>query len=228
MSHLWRVDMHSHTLWSRDCIMAFDTIIRLCEKRGINRIFITDHNTADGALAFQKIAPELVLVGEEIMTTKGEILAYFVKESVPAGLTPDETIRRLRQQGAVISVSHPYDRHRKGAWDEKDLLDIVDKIDAVEVFNARCLWMEDNLKALAFAQKHNLPGTIGSDAHSRPEYGQAVALMRPFEHDPEDFLDALREAEYVKRLSSWTVHLASKAAKWSKKLKLQPRQWEGG
>ena len=224
---LWQVELHSHTLWSKDCVVNFDTIIQLCERRGIDRIAITDHNTADGALAMQKIAPDLVIVGEEIMTDRGEILGYFMQESIPAGLTPDETIRRLRDQGAAISVSHPFDRLRKGAWHAEDLLKIIDKVDAIEVFNARCMYADDNVKALAFAERHKLTGTVGSDAHSRVEYGRTLAQMHPFE-GASDFLLALREAQHLSRYSSWLVHLNSKTAKWSKKLGLRPRQWEGG
>lgn len=227
MSPRWNVDLHSHTLWSKDCLTQFETIIHLCRQRGIDRIAITDHNTAQGALAMQRIAPDLVIVGEEIMTTQGEILAYFVQESVPAGLTPLETIRRLRDQGAVISVSHPFDRLRKGAWHEDELLEFIDQVDAVEVFNARCLFAEDNARALAFAQAHNLPGTAGSDAHSRPEYGQAALRLEPF-HDAESFRAALRSAEVIGKLSPPYVHGFSTAAKWSRKLGLRPRLWEGG
>ncbi len=227
MNESWNVDLHSHTLWSKDCIMPFDKIIQLCQRRGIDRIAITDHNTAEGALALQKIAPDLVIVGEEIMTTQGEILAYFVRESIPALLSPQETIRRLRDQGAVISVSHPFDRLRKGAWEENDLLKIVDKIDAVEVFNARCIYRADNDKALTFAKAHNLLGTAGSDAHSAPEYGKTLTRLNPFE-GPIDFLAALRNADYIKNLSSVFVHLNSTTAKWSKKLGLHSRLWEGG
>jgi predicted metal-dependent phosphoesterase TrpH len=225
---MWNVDLHSHTLWSKDCITKFETIIKLCRHRGIDRIAITDHNTAQGALEMQKIAPELVIVGEEIMTTQGEILAYFVRESVPAGLTPEETIRRLRNQGAVISVSHPFDRLRKGAWQESDLLRIIHQVDAIEVFNARCIYAEDNQKAIDFAAQHQLIGTVGSDAHIRPEYGRSMLQMRPFENDPEDFLDALRSANRIARLSGAYVHLGSKAAKWTKKLGLKSRLWDGG
>jgi hypothetical protein len=224
----WAMDMHSHTLWSHDCLTRFDKIVALCRRRGIDRIAITDHNTADGALAFKQAAPDMVIVGEEIMTTEGELLAYFVRESVPQGLTPGETIRRLRDQGAVISVAHPFDRLRKGAWREDALLAIADRVDAVEIYNARCIYAEDNARALAFAQAHGLLGTIGSDAHSWPEYGRAFARIRPFADNPEDFLDALRQADYARRLSGAHVHVFSKAAKWSKKLGLQPRQWPGG
>lgn len=224
---MWQVELHSHTLWSKDCVVNFDAIIRLCEQRNIDRIAITDHNTAQGALAMQKLAPDLVIVGEEIMTDRGEILGYFMQESIPAGLTPDETIKRLREQGAVISVSHPFDRLRKGAWHEADLLRIIDKVDAIEIFNARCMYADDNVKALQFAEKHALTGTVGSDAHSRIEYGRALAQMQPFE-GASDFLLALRAAQHLNRYSSWFVHLNSKTAKWSKKLGLRPRQWEGG
>jgi predicted metal-dependent phosphoesterase TrpH len=224
----WRVDLHSHTLWSSDCLTEFETIVDLCAQRRIDRIAITDHNTADGALAMQKIAPELVIVGEEIMTTQGELLAYFVKETVPAGLSPEETIRRLRDQGAFISVSHPFDRLRKGAWEEAELIRIADQVDAIETFNARCMFPEDNVKALAFASQRSLPGTAGSDAHTRPEYGKGLTILRPFSDNAGDLLDALREAEYIEQLSSWFVHFGSKAAKWSKKLGLKPRVWPGG
>ncbi len=228
MSKSWHVDLHSHTLWSKDCLTAFETIIKLCQQRGIDKIAITDHNTADGALAMQKMAPELVIVGEEIMTTQGEILAYFVRESVPAGLTSEATIQRLRNQGAVISVSHPFDRFRKGAWQEADLLRIIDQVDAIEIFNARCLLAEDNSNALTFAEEHGVLGTAGSDAHISAEYGKAMTVLRPFENDPEDFLDALKTADYVKRLSGSWVHVGSKVAKWSKKLGLRDRMWDGG
>ncbi len=226
-NELWQVELHSHTFWSKDCVVNFDAVLRACERRGVDRIAITDHNTADGALALEKAVPDRVIVGEEIMTDRGEILGYFMRESIPAGLTPDETIRRLRDQGAVISVSHPFDRLRRGAWHEADLLQIIDQVDAIEVFNARCIFAEDNLKAQLFAEKHNLTGTVGSDAHTRAEYGRALVRMQPFE-GASDFLLSLRAAQHVNRYSAWWVHFNSKTAKWSKKLGLRARQWDGG
>jgi predicted metal-dependent phosphoesterase TrpH len=227
MDEIWNVDLHSHTLWSKDCLTSFETIIRLCQARGVDRIAITDHNTAEGALAMQKLAPDLVIVGEEIMTTKGEILAYFLKESVPRGLTPQETIKRLRDQGAVISVSHPFDRLRKGAWEEADLLEIMHLVDAIEIFNSRCLFKADNERAAAFARQHNLTSTAGSDAHTRPEYGKGTMRMQPFE-GPGDFLASLKHGQVNAGYSPFYVHGGSTAAKWAKKLGLRPRLWEGG
>jgi predicted metal-dependent phosphoesterase TrpH len=223
----WRVELHSHTLWSKDCVVPFERILTLMEQRGIDKIAITDHNTVDGALLLQAQAPDRIIVGEEIMTTQGELLGYFMQESIPPMLSPEETIRRLRAQGAAISVSHPFDRLRKGAWDEPDLLRIMDQVDAVEVFNARCLYPEDNALAVAFAQKHNLRGTIGSDAHSRSEYGRALTVLPPFTN-AQEFVAALDAADSVRRYSSLLVHAHSSTAKWSRKLGLRPRLWSGG
>jgi hypothetical protein len=216
---LWKVELHSHTYYSKDCLTRFERLIRVCQQRGIDRIAITDHNTAEGALALAKRVPDLIIPGEEIMTTQGEILAFFVRETVPPRLSPAETIRRLRDQGAVISVSHPYDRLRKGAWEEADLLKIVPDVDALEVFNSRCLYAEDNAKALALAQKHSKPGTVGSDAHIPYELGRATLLMRPFE-GAGDFYEALKRAKPLTTLSPAWVHLFSSYAKYNRKLGL--------
>jgi predicted metal-dependent phosphoesterase TrpH len=227
MTTTWKVELHSHTLYSKDCLTTLDDVIKTCEKRGIDRIAITDHNTAKGALALAKLAPDLIIVGEEIMTTEGEILAFFMKETIPAKLSPAETIRRLRDQGAFISVSHPYDRLRKGAWKEPELLKIIDQVDAIEIFNSRCLFSEDNTKAVAFAQTHSKLGTVGSDAHISYELGKATLQMQPFE-GPGDFFEALKSAVPVTTLSPFWVHGFSSYAKYLRKLGLSkmPRRGE--
>lgn len=219
MTNLWKVELHSHTFYSKDCLTRLETVIETCRRRGIDRIAITDHNTAEGALALAKLAPDLIIPGEEIMTPQGELLAFFVCETIPPGLNPDETIRRLRDQGAVISVSHPYDRLRRGAWEESNLLKIVDRVDAIEVFNSRCIFPEDNAKALAFAQACNKPGTVGSDAHIPYEIGRATLMMQPFE-EPRGFYESLKKAVAVTHLSPIWVHAFSSYAKYNRKLGL--------
>ncbi len=215
-NNTWKVELHSHTQYSKDCLIKLEDVIRTCQARGIDRIAITDHNTAEGALALAKMAPDLVIVGEEIMTTQGEILAYFIRETVPPGLTPGETIQRLRDQGAVISVPHPYDRVRKGAWREDELQQIVDSVDAIEIFNSRCIFPEDNAKALAFAQANNKPATVGSDGHITFEYGHATLRIQPFE-GPGDFFIALKTATPETRSSPLWVHFFSSYAKFLRK-----------
>jgi len=210
------LEFHCHTNASKDSLTRPEDLIRVARRKGIDRIVITDHNSTVGAVAAQKLDPELVIVGEEIMTTRGEILAAFVQEEIPAGLTPHETIRILREQGAFISVSHPYDTHRKGGWLEADLLEIAPLVDAIEVFNSRCMDSRFNVRAKAFAEKHNIPGTVGSDAHGAFEAGRSVLLLDPFT-GPDEMRKVIRQAKVRTRLSPWWVHLVSRYASMKKK-----------
>ncbi len=206
------LDLHTHTCASKDSLTAPADLVRAARRRGLDRLAVTDHNTIAGALAAQALDPDLIIVGEEIMTTRGEILAAFVREEVPRGLSPEETIRRLREQGAFVSVSHPFDGWRSGAWRLEDLLEIAPLVDAIEVFNARCLLRSDNLKAQEFAHRHDLPGTAGSDAHAAFEVGAACLVVPPFE-GPDGLRAVIREAKIQGRLSPFWVHFASRFAR---------------
>ena len=175
------VEFHCHTSASQDSLTCPEQLIVVARRKGIDRLVITDHNTIAGARAAQALAPELVIVGEEIMTTRGELLAAFVQEEIPAGLSPQEAIRRLKEQGAFISVSHPFDRMRSGGWHEPDLLEILPLVDAIEVFNSRCAFRSYNREAQKFADRHNIPGTVGSDAHAAFEVGRSLLRLEPFD-----------------------------------------------
>ncbi|NUQ59665.1 MAG: PHP domain-containing protein [Anaerolineales bacterium] len=89
------LEFHSHTSTSKDSLTEPADLIRAARRKGLDRVVVTDHNSIAGARAAQSLDPELIIVGEEIMTTRGEILAAFVTEEIPAGLTPLETIRRV-------------------------------------------------------------------------------------------------------------------------------------
>jgi predicted metal-dependent phosphoesterase TrpH len=211
----YRIEFHCHTNASKDCLTSPEKLLKACIRKGIDRVVVTDHNTIAGALKAKELDPQRVIVGEEIMTTTGELLAAFVTEEVPPGLSPDETIARLREQGAFISVSHPFDRMRKGAWQLSDLLAIRDQVDAIEIFNARCIWPGFNRQARAFALKHGLMGTAGSDAHTTAELGAATMLLPEFE-DTSSLRESLRQVQNRVRLLAPWVHFSSTYAKWRK------------
>jgi hypothetical protein len=214
----WKIELHTHTIYSKDCLTRLDRLPAICQKAGIDRLAITDHNTAKAALELARMHPMLIIPGEEIMTTQGEILAWYITESIPAYLSPSETIARLQEQGAVIGVSHPFDRYRKGAWKLEDLLGIVDEIEVIEVFNARCLHQEDNDKALEFARQHRKLMSCGSDAHLATEYGASTIRATPFANNADGLRQALKEGRRQGRLSSPLVHFGSTYAKWVKRL----------
>ena len=214
----WRIELHSHTIYSKDSLTRLENLPEICRRRGIDKLAITDHNTATGALLAFRLYPMLIIPGEEIMTTEGELLAWYIREGVPAGLTPEETISRLRDQGALIGVAHPFDRYRRGAWLPDALNRIVDQIDAIEVFNARCIHAEDNAKALEFATQRGMLMSCGSDAHIPPEYGQATLLSEPFANTAEGLKQALAHGQRDEKKSSFLVHFGSRYAKWAKQL----------
>lgn len=153
------------------------------------------------------------------MTTRGEILAAYVSEEIPRGLSPLETIRRLKDQGAFISVSHPFDAMRNGHWALQDLLEIAPLVDAVEVFNARCVHPQYNQQALQFAWDHGLPGTAGSDAHASFEVGNAC-LSLPHFADADELRRVIREGEVIGRLASPWVHFVSSFARVRKRIRV--------
>src|SRR5512138_609687 len=209
---MFLVEFHCHTNASKDSLTQPADLVAAARRKGIDRLIITDHNTIAGARAAQVLDPELVIVGEEIMTTRGEILAAFVKEEVPPRLTPQETIRRLRDQGAFISVSHPFDAWRSGGWDEPDLLEIAPLVDAIEVFNSRCVSPAYNEQAMQFARAHDLAGTVGSDAHAPFELGRSVLLLEPFE-DADGLRRVIRRATASTLISPPWFHFVSRYAK---------------
>ena len=213
---MYRTEFHCHTIYSKDSLTSPNSLVGSCRRKGIDRVVITDHNTIAGARAAQTVDPERVIVGEEIMTTKGEILASFVTQEVPAMLSPEDTIKRLRDQGAFISVSHPFDAWRKGGWKENDLLEIVPWVDAIEVYNSRCMLPSFNVRALDFAHWHNLAGTVGSDAHATFELGRSVLLVEPF-GNPEELRRGIRSAVSQTRWSPPWFHLSSRYASFQKK-----------
>ena len=213
-----RVDFHCHTVFSPDSITSPESLVQTCRRKGVDRVVVTDHNRISGALAAQALDPELVIVGEEIFTLKGEILAAYVSEEVPPNLSPQETIRRLRDQGAFISVSHPFDKLRNGAWKEGDLLEILPEVDAIEVFNSRCLKPQFNKLAKRFAEVHNVPGTVGSDAHAAFELGRSVLVLEQFE-GPDEMRKVIRRGLPDVKWSPPWFHLSSRYASISKAIK---------
>lgn len=216
-ANMWKVDLHTHTIYSKDCLTQTAKLVEQARRVGLDKLAVTEHNRLDGALAAKAMAPDLVIVGEEIKTTHGELIAYFVQEEVPRGLSPQETIARLRDQGAVISIPHPLDSVRSSAMRLANVLTVIEQVDALEVLNARCVLARDNLAAAALAQEHGKLFTAGSDAHIPAELGRCYLEMPPFADQRESFLAALAQAKVGGVISPFWPHFASTYAKWRKR-----------
>jgi predicted metal-dependent phosphoesterase TrpH len=213
-----KVEFHCHTSYSKDSLVNVEDLPDICNKKGLHKLVITDHNTIEGALRAQTLDPERFIIGEEILTQQGEILGIYVEEGIPPNLSAQDTITLLRSQGAFISVSHPFDTLRKGHWSVDDLNEILPGIDAIEVFNSRCLLPRSNLDAIVYAQQHHLLGTVGSDAHSLGEIGTSTLILPDFK-DAASLKQALTLSEPHVRLSPPWVHFYSRYAAWRRRFK---------
>lgn len=204
-----RAEFHCHTIFSGDSSNKPADLVTEARRRGLGRLAVTDHNTIRGALAAKALDAELVIIGEEIMTSRGELLGYFLHEEIPARLSPEETIKRLRAQGAFIAVPHPFDI-RRHAFALRDLEWLAQETDAFEVFNARCFSAKTNEKAARFARERGLAKLAGSDAHSLVELGLASVELAEF-NNASELRAALKESTFHARQLSAGEHIRASA-----------------
>jgi len=219
---LLKADLHIHTHYSRDSIISPEQCVSRCLRLGINCLAVTEHNNIEGALAVQRIAPFKVIIAEEIKTTDGELTGLFLKEAIPPGLTPEETIERVKAQGGLVSLPHPFDRVRREPLRAQARERILSHLDVIEVFNSRTTFRSDNERARRLAEELGLPMGAGSDAHSPWELGATYVEMPDFE-GPQQFLEALRQGRVVGRPASPLVHVVSTLAKLRWRLGLRPK-----
>ena len=199
-------DLHLHSRHSWDCTTTIDELLDAALAAGLGALAVTDHNTIAGgvearARAIERGLPLHVVVGSEVKTAAdGEIIGLFLHEEVPRGLTFAETIERIRAQGGVVSVPHPFDRfHTTPA--RTLLVQHAGAIDLFETANAR-LWLErDNRAAERFAAEHGLRRGAGSDAHVPEGIGTSALRLAPFD-DPVSFLAAVEDGKIVRRARS--------------------------
>lgn len=215
-------EFHSHSNYSFDSLSTIDDMIATCRAKGIGKLAITDHGRMVGSLKAQQIAPDLVVVSEEILTNEGELLAYFITKEIPDGLPALEVVRMLQDQGAFISVAHPFDTWRGSSWQPGTLEKLVPYLDAVEAFNARCFDPKFNEQAAKFATQHGLAWMAGSDAHSLEELGRAVLKLPDF-NSAEELRQSIKTAEFEGELSGKMVRLRSTFAKVVNKMRHHSR-----
>ena len=196
--------------------MPLQQVIDCCLEMGINCVAIADHGTIEGAVKMQNLAPFRVIIAEEILTPYGEIMGMFLKEGVPSGLSVEETVSRIRAQGGLVCIPHPYDTFRPSALRNSKLEELSDQIDVIEVFNARSLISGSLTKARIFAEKYGIARSAGSDAHTIREIGNAYVEMPEFE-GRDDFVEALVAGKVIGRRTNPLIHFGSAWARLKKK-----------
>lgn len=206
-----RVDMHSHTMWSGDSTTTPDEIEEAVVDSGIDVLCITDHNAIAGAIELAERLPCRVIVGEELRTQLGEIIGLFLTERIPFGVGPREAAERIRAQGGVVYIPHPFDPMRANLRAESiDELVAAGLVDVMEVRNGKTSLEHLNREAAEYASAHGLLAGAGSDAHVPAALGAVYVEMPDFD-GPGDFLAKLPEGEVV-------GHHFDRARPWSPRI----------
>jgi predicted metal-dependent phosphoesterase TrpH len=219
------IDLHCHTSASFDSLASPEAVVRAASARGLTHLAITDHDRIEGALQARDAAPDglTVIVGEEIRTADGDLIAIFLERAVPPGLPVADTIAAVRQQGGLVGIPHPFDRLRGSLLGGSDsaaggIAAAAGLVDWIETHNARAIGRA-NERAAAFAHEHGLPGVAVSDSHSTMEVGVAWTRLPGDPSTPAGLLAALAGAELVTGRASFAVRLlgpVAKAVQWAR------------
>jgi predicted metal-dependent phosphoesterase TrpH len=209
------VDLHCHTSVSFDCLASPESQVRAAVTRGLTHLAVTDHDRIEGALRARDAAPAglTIIVGEEVKTADGDLVALFIERSVAPGQPARETIAEVRAQGGLVGIPHPFDKHRGSMLKDPGLEAIGGLVDWVEAHNARVVGGSGNEKAAAFARELGLPGVAVSDAHSTLEVGVAYTAFDVDPSTPEGLLAALTNVELVPGRASYIVRTLTPISK---------------
>jgi dephospho-CoA kinase len=212
-----RIDLHLHTRGSWDCLSDPEAVLARARERGIGRIAITDHNRLGVALEMHRRYPHAVIPGEEVKTAEGiDVIGLYLSEEIPKGTSMEETCRRIRSQGGIVYLPHPYAAGKGGSGRYAEAL--APKVDVVEVLNARLRSRERNRRGLELARRQGRLQGAGSDAHTVGEVGNAYVALPWHRNEPGALLAALASARVHGQRAPLHVFLASNWAKLRKRL----------
>jgi predicted metal-dependent phosphoesterase TrpH len=197
-----RIDLHCHSEASYDCSTPLESIPERCRQRGIHIQAITDHNQIWGAQHLKAVTARdrnerglqfpQIIVGEEISTREGEVIGLFLQEKIESGLTPEESIQRITEQGGLVLLPHGFDPLKRWRLTPRALERVAQSINIVEAFNARVSRAYWNRVAAEWAMARKLPMSAGSDAHTLAHIGDAwVEVPKQPIDGPDELLAAL-------------------------------------
>lgn len=212
------VDMHLHTVHSRDSIIRVKQLLRIAEKQKIG-VSITDHNNISGILAAKKLKNRnhFIIPGIEFFCAdRSEVLIYFYsmseledfhKKHVLPNLNKkvtrstkiklSELFDILKNYNCLTSAAHPF--YGKGVGkifyskNNRGITSpVIKKFNSVEVLNS-VLSSRKNRKAMEFAKKFKKPVTAGSDSHVSTLVGEGLTVSEA--STVEGFLDSIKKKE---------------------------------
>ncbi|MEX0856103.1 MAG: PHP-associated domain-containing protein [Gemmatimonadota bacterium] len=217
MTSRLRLDLHLHTRGSWDCLSDPDAVLARAAEQGIGRIAITDHDRLGLALEWASRHPDRVIPGEEVRTAEGvDLIGLYLSTEIPRGTPAEETCRRIREQGGIVYLPHPFAPGKGGGGRLAERL--APLVDVVEVFNGRLRNPAHNVRARELAGRHGRLAAAGSDAHTVGEVGGSWVELPHHRNEPEALLAALAHGTVRGVRAPFHVFLASNWAKLRKRL----------
>lgn len=190
--------LHVHTLYSPCAETKLEQIGDYCRRRGVNMLGVTDHDTTAGALALKKVIGKgvKIIVGEEIKTRQGEIVGLFLNKEIQPNLDALDTVKQIKDQGGVVYIPHPFDPFKINRLKKSTLMEVLDYVDIIEVFNAKVVFPAFYVVASNFAKRHGKLGAAGSDAHYLTAIDSCLNQIEPF-NTPEEFLKNFQDVNLM-------------------------------
>lgn len=175
-----RYDLHTHTDRSKCGNMRPETLLKVAKKKRLDGIAVTDHGSIEGAVEVRRLNKDKnfeVIVGTEISTTSGDVLAYYLNKDIKS-IDFFEMVDEVKKQGGLIVIPHPFRTSTNPMHTFKLSFEkIKNRIDAIECLNARMLFTWNNKKAERVANKLKMAKTAGGDAHFKFEVGTAYTMF---------------------------------------------------
>lgn len=149
------------------------TILRTAERRGLNAIAVTDHNTIRGGVKTLRISEEekskvMVIVGAEISTGIGDLIGLFLNEEIKSRNTL-EVVDEIQAQDGLLLVPHPFRGRKFGGFQV-----IISRINLLEIMNSHS---PITLEQIHFLKTFNKTLVGGSDAHFPQEIGLCKTIL---------------------------------------------------
>lgn len=177
-------DLHIHSHHSWDSVSPVPVVLAFAAQTArLDVVAITDHNQIEGALEAVRLAPNFgveVVPGCEVSTAAGHLLALFVTQLIPSGLSLKESIERVGDLGGLCVAPHPMAGRAsvslsaqaiETALQHPEAQHILVGIEAYNAGNVGWLFRDGNRRASLLAQKLSLAQLGGSDAHMIPSIG---------------------------------------------------------
>jgi predicted metal-dependent phosphoesterase TrpH len=167
-----KADLHIHTSYS-DGMGTISAVLEAASYTDLDVVAITDHDRVDGALEALAMGPHYglsVIPGMEITTAEGHLVALYVTQPVPAGLSLRDSVRRVAEQGGLCIAAHPMAQWLGSIKAPNLIWALTDPVVAstlvgLEVYNGGLPYLANNRRAQALGRRTGLAEVASSDSH---------------------------------------------------------------